>query len=80
MHIGKDKKRKDKNKNKLHISMSEPDAEMLLLFEFLPEKNNTDKEKINRTSDYRMSFNVLPGLLHSFTPVNIIKNKNGICI
>ena len=58
--------------------MSEPDSEMLLLFEFLPEKNDADKKKINRTPDSRMFFNMLPCLLHFLTPVNIVKNKNGI--
>jgi len=58
--------------------MSEPDREMLLLFEFLPEKNDADKKKINRTPNSRMFFNMLPRLLHSFAPMNVVKNKNGI--
>ena len=58
--------------------MSEPDREMLLFFELLSEKNDTDKEKINRTPNGGMFFNMFPGLLHFLTPMNIIKNENGI--
>jgi hypothetical protein len=58
--------------------MSEPDSEMLLLLEFLPEKNDADKKKINRTPNGRMFFNMLPRLFHFFTPMNVVKNKNGI--
>ena len=58
--------------------MSEPDREMLLFLEFLPEENDADKKKINRTPGSGMLFNMFPGLLHFFTPMNIVKNKNGI--
>ena len=58
--------------------MSEPDREMLLLFEFLPEKNDADKKKINRTTRGGMFFNMSPRLFHLPTPMNIVENKNGI--
>jgi len=58
--------------------MSEPDRKMLLLPEFPPEKNNPDKKKINRTPDSGMLFNMSPCLFHFATPMDIVKNKNGI--
>jgi len=58
--------------------MSELNREMLLLFELLPKKNDTDKKKINRTAGGRMFFNMSPRLFHLPTPMNIIENKNGI--
>ena len=42
--------------------MSEPDDEMLLLFEFLPEKDDTDKEEINGTPDRRVVLEAAPRL------------------
>ena len=58
--------------------MSEPDCEMLLLFEFLPEKNDADKKKINRATNSRMRLDMIPRIFHFPAPVNIVKNKNGI--
>ncbi len=58
--------------------MSEPDNKMLLLFEFLPKKNNADKKKIKGTPHSRMFLNMFPRLFHFFAPMNVVKNKNGI--
>ena len=69
-------------KTRLHTGLSEPDREMLLLFELLPEKNNTEKEKINGTADSRVCFDVFPSLFHSFAPMNIVKNeyRTSLCL
>ena len=51
---------------------------MLFFPEFLPEKNDPDKKKINGAANRRMLFNCLPCLFHFPAPVYIIKNKNRI--
>ena len=53
---------------------------MLFFPEIRPEKNNSDKEKVNAASDQWMSFYSFPGLLHFPAPVDIIKNKDRIII
>ena len=53
---------------------------MLLFFEFFPEKNNPQKEKINGTCHSNIFTDLLPGIFHSPAPVYIIKNKYRIII
>ena len=53
---------------------------MLFFPEFVPEKNNTDKEKIDAAMDRWMFLNGFPGLLHFPAPVYIIENKDGLII
>ena len=40
--------------------------------------NQPYPEKINGNGNIRMAFDLFPGFLHTLTPVNIIKNKNGV--
>jgi len=53
---------------------------MLFFPEFLPEKNNTDKEKIDSAADRWIFFNGFPCLLHFFAPVDIIKNQHRVFV
>ena len=45
---------------------------------FLPEKNNTDEKEINRQGNGWMFFDNLPGVLHLFAPVYVIKDENRV--
>jgi hypothetical protein len=53
---------------------------MLFFPEFLPEKNDPDKEKVNAAADRWMIFNGLPGLFHFPAPVYVIEDQDGIII
>lgn len=51
---------------------------MLLHLELLPKKHKTKKKNIHGALHRRVLFDLVPGLLHFFTPVDIIKHKDGI--
>ena len=53
---------------------------MLFFFEFLPEKNHTDKKQIHTAPDHLIFLDDLPCFFHTGAPVYIIKNQNGIIV
>ena len=53
---------------------------MLFFPEFLPKKNDPDKEKVDTATDSRMFLNGFPGLFHFPAPVDVIKDKDRIVI
>ena len=50
---------------------------MLFGLEVILKKNNPDKEQINAQCYLRVFTDILPCFLHFFTPVNVVKDKNG---
>lgn len=57
-----------------------PYYKMLPLFKLFSEQNYTDEKQINAAPDSFIFFYCLPGSLHFFAPVNIIKNKYTVII
>ena len=53
---------------------------MLFFPEFLPEKNDPGKEKVDAAADQWMFFYGFPGLFHFPAPMDIVKDKDRIVI
>jgi hypothetical protein len=51
---------------------------MLLFFKGSAENDDAYKKKINRAGHALMCFDLVPGGLHLFTPMNVVKHKNGL--
>jgi len=52
----------------------------MFFFLFFSEKYQPPSVGVNAYPRFRMPANILPGLLHAFAPVNIVKNKNRIVL
>ena len=50
----------------------------MLFFLFFMKKYNAPIKSIDTYGNIRMLFNILPSLLHTFAPIDVIKDKNRI--
>src|SRR5688572_29431377 len=62
------------------IGLLKSDYKILFCFEFFPEKNKAHKKNIYAVLNRRVTLNFFPYFFHFLTPVNVIKNHDGIFI